>query len=720
MNRALYALLLLPFACNGEALASESSAPKHIPQARSDASPDGEALAYEISPQRLAPAQWKTVVQTSHTATHLIVTVTAFDPEPLKLVAQEAKYDGGIGGDDSIIVSVAPQVEARRAYVFQVNAVGARADYVISSGGDSAPNWNGEWKGTARVTEFGYVTDFEIPFSSIGLELKAGIEARLGFNVERQIGRGRAERISLAPVNTNLPCIECQYTVRTLRVEKLAQSDSTTLRVQPYAIATSNRQTNALTGQLVASATDSDFGVDATWHMTPRDTLVATINPDFSQVEIDTIQFQINRRFVRSLPERRQFFTNESGIFSTNLPLLYTRTLVDPRAGGQYVRRRENYELAALWVEDEVTSFIRPSEETSSTVSLGRRSSNFASRVNYRPTDQLRTAVMATHRDAGAYRNSVASVDATWAASDRHQIDVQAVTSDTCDDVAGASGPSVRCATGSAGKIAHSFGGERWYTLADYTRYSQDFRADLGQIHQVGVWDAFATAGYQAPSTWLGLVERVKYSASYSRQESDESGLLSETSAVSASLSSKKASLAAQLDAGRQAFEDRIFSVSGGQLQWTHRITGRVGYSVSAGHRTAVDYTNLRLGEETTVSGTVAYKPSPKFDTRVSFASSTFDSAGVRAFSTQTVSVRAEYHFNTHHHLMALINGGVAEVNGARSESARYQVTYQYKPSAFQYFITGFSGAAQGGDRIDGLQPSSEFAFAKFVWDLNW
>lgn len=678
-----------------------------------------ENLLYEVSPQRLTPAEWETKVSIVHSPTHLVIRVDAYDPDIQQIAAQQVKHDGSLGSDDSIIVSISNPPDARRAYAFQANAAGSTADYISSSAGERAPDWNGKWDATVTVAQDRYVATFTIPFATLGIAASPNA-IDIGLNVERQIGRGRAERLSLAPVNSHLPCVECQFQSRRLGANTLAETQSAMLRIQPYALATRSRQSNPATGERISSQSNGDAGVDVTWMTTPRDTLVATLNPDFSQVEIDSVQFQINKRFVRSLPERRAFFTNEASVFNSSLPLLHTRSIVDPLAGLQYVRRRDSYDFGAMLVRDEVTSFILPSEETSSLVSLGKPSTNFVSRYNYRPSPGLRAAASVFSREAGEYRNSVGSADSTWTINSRHQVDFQLAASETCDEPTGSGLDGVECKSGSAGKLLHSFGGDHWFTLAEYTRYDRQFRADQGQLTQVGVEDFFFTASYQRPYSGPLGIERLRFSSSGSRQNSLESGLLHQTGIASVSLSSKRATLTGQIDSGEQSFEGRLFDVGGWQAQWVHRPSAYLNYSATLSGRRGIDYAALQPGTEQSFSGAVVYKPSPQLEARLSLSASRFERDGAEVYSTQTAALRTEYHFNSDHHLTCFLNVGLAEIRGVSRQTALYQLSYQFKPSAFRYFIIGFSGEARGSASLSGFQPASDFVFAKMVMDFDW
>ncbi|MCK7527712.1 MAG: hypothetical protein MZV64_63925 [Ignavibacteriales bacterium] len=61
--------------------------------------------------------------------------------------------------------------------------------------------------------------------------------------------------------------------------------------------------------------------------------LNGTVNPDFSQVEADVAQLQINRRFALFYPEKRPFFLEGGDFFLTPLQAVFTRTVADPLWG---------------------------------------------------------------------------------------------------------------------------------------------------------------------------------------------------------------------------------------------------------------------------------------------------------------------------------------------------------------------------------------------------
>ena len=76
---------------------------------------------------------------------------------------------------------------------------------------------------------------------------------------------------------------------------------------------------------------DADLGLTVKWGVTPNVTLNATVNPDFSQVEADAVQLDVNTQFALFFPETRPFFLEGSDLFRTaRLNLLHTRQVVQP------------------------------------------------------------------------------------------------------------------------------------------------------------------------------------------------------------------------------------------------------------------------------------------------------------------------------------------------------------------------------------------------------
>src|SRR6185503_21324125 len=100
---------------------------------------------------------------------------------------------------------------------------------------------------------------------------------------------------------------------------------------------------------------DNDFvaSLDAKWR--PRADVVvdATVNPDFSQVELDTPQLAGNTQFALFFPEKRPFFLEGADILQSPTQVIYTRTVTDPAWGVRATQRSGRFDGTVLVTRDE-------------------------------------------------------------------------------------------------------------------------------------------------------------------------------------------------------------------------------------------------------------------------------------------------------------------------------------------------------------------------------
>jgi hypothetical protein len=86
-------------------------------------------------------------------------------------------------------------------------------------------------------------------------------------------------------------------------------------------------------GEMVDGNPDVEPGITAHWGITPNLILTGAINPDFSQVEADAAQLDVNTQFALFYPEKRPFFLEGANIFATRFNAIYSRNIADPNWG---------------------------------------------------------------------------------------------------------------------------------------------------------------------------------------------------------------------------------------------------------------------------------------------------------------------------------------------------------------------------------------------------
>ncbi|MCH8273566.1 MAG: carbohydrate binding family 9 domain-containing protein [Armatimonadetes bacterium] len=222
-----------------------------------------------------------------------------YDPDPSQIRATEYRREGSLRGDDRITVLINPYGTFRREDFneFRVNPRGAtNADF---AGGRAAKReWRGEYEAAARVTDEGWEAELRIPWAILRLPPPGARD--LTINFERDVPRAQQETqwSSLGPTGRReLHGVWTDVDVPAVRAERLIQ-------VLPYQVV----------GTEEGTALVFDSGVDFRYQFDAQLGGLATVNPDFANVENDVLGIEFSR-FERLADERRPFFTEGSGFF---------------------------------------------------------------------------------------------------------------------------------------------------------------------------------------------------------------------------------------------------------------------------------------------------------------------------------------------------------------------------------------------------------------------
>ena len=125
------------------------------------------------------------------------------------------------------------------------------------------------------------------------------------------------------------------------------------VEAQPFVTATANGEPRRRRpASFDREDVDPDAGLNLRLGFTSY-ALDATINPDFSQVESDEGQVTVNERFALFFPEKRPFFLEGIELFGTPQTLVYTRRIVDPKAGAKLTGKFGQLGVAHLTAVDE-------------------------------------------------------------------------------------------------------------------------------------------------------------------------------------------------------------------------------------------------------------------------------------------------------------------------------------------------------------------------------
>ncbi|MDX1494454.1 MAG: DUF5916 domain-containing protein, partial [Longimicrobiales bacterium] len=203
------------------------------------------------------------------------------------------------------------------------------------------------WESAARMTDEGWEAELRIPFKSLRFP-DAAVQS-WGLQVERKIQRNGFES-SWAPITGNV----ANKLTQAGKLNGLRDLDmGLSLELNPVVTGAYNGEIDPVTGDFGRLDPTGEFGFNAAYGITSNLKLDATYNPDFSQVEADAGQVQVNERFSLFFEEKRPFFLEGTEIFGMPKQLVYTRTVANPIAGGKLTGKVGSLNIGYLGAIDE-------------------------------------------------------------------------------------------------------------------------------------------------------------------------------------------------------------------------------------------------------------------------------------------------------------------------------------------------------------------------------
>ncbi len=248
----------------------------------------------------------KTELRILYDDANLYLGIFCFDSQSDRVCANTMAHDAADEGedDDTIKVLLDPFLDRRNAYIFLVNACGARSEG-LAFGEHASLNWDGIWDARSKIQRDGWSCEIKIPFKTISF--KPGLP-HWGLNVERYIPR-KQETIRLSAVKKDNFFNNAAEAAPLEGLHDLRLGTGITFR--PYGT------TRALQNHLVPGSASYqwDGGFDIYKNFTPNFVGAFSYNTDFAETEVDERRVNLTR-FPLYFPEKRTFFLEGSEIFN--------------------------------------------------------------------------------------------------------------------------------------------------------------------------------------------------------------------------------------------------------------------------------------------------------------------------------------------------------------------------------------------------------------------
>ena len=276
---------------------------------------------FMITPMDTSKARVNTEVKMTYDNDNLCIIAICYLPQKGPFMVESLRRDFNFGKNDNFIFALDPFNDLTNGYTFGANAAGAQWDGMLYEGGKADLNWDNKWISVVKNYDDKWIFEAAIPFKTI--RYKKGI-TQWGINFSR-LDITAAEKSGWAPVPRQFPSVSLAYTGQLVWDQPLPDP-GLNLSVIPYVL-------GGISKDYVPSNKSRfrrEIGADAKFAVTSSLNLDLTVNPDYSQVEVDKQVTNLDR-FELFFPEKRQFFLENNDLFGnfgfTNIRPFFSRRI---------------------------------------------------------------------------------------------------------------------------------------------------------------------------------------------------------------------------------------------------------------------------------------------------------------------------------------------------------------------------------------------------------
>lgn len=259
-----------------------------------------------VLPMDTSKARILTQVRMAYDDKNLYLSAVCNHPVGQRYIVQSLRRDFTFGKNDNFLFFMDPFNDLTNGFSFGANAAGAQWDGTMYGGGSVDLSWDNKWTSAVHAFDDKYIIEMAIPFKSI--RYKRGIK-EWGVNFSR-LDVQSTEKSAWAPVPRQFPTASLAYT-GSIVFDEPPPPAGANISVIPYVLTNVSKDYS----KDDKAGFNYRVGGDAKIAINSSLNLDLTINPDFSQVEVDQQQTNLDR-FELFFPERRQFFLENGDLFN--------------------------------------------------------------------------------------------------------------------------------------------------------------------------------------------------------------------------------------------------------------------------------------------------------------------------------------------------------------------------------------------------------------------
>ncbi len=655
----------------------------------------------------------RTTAYMAYDAENIYFAFKCYDREPDKIKAALAERDT-IKTDDFICINLDTFNDRQALSAFYVNPLGIQSDSRFAAGQEDF-SVDFVWESAGRIDADGYSVELRIPFKSMRYAGKKMVEMAIVF--ERFISR-RAEHV-VFPAFDPARGLSFLTQMMPLQLENIRRY--TLVEVLPAF--TYRKDSAREDGAFISGKGEPEFHLTGKYGITSKLILDATWNPDFSQIEADAGQIDINLRSDIYYAEKRPFFLEGSELFqigtgTTGLDplssIVHTRTMIDPLLGLKLTGK--------LGDRDTIASIFALDESPSTGPSYVEGNDKYAGFSVFRykrsvTADGFLGAIY-TGREYGEDYNRVAGVDGQLRITKSSMLSFHGLGSWTRT---GEEGAVEKGAAGGADYVYDTRNIQ--YSLVVYD-ISEDFRTGTGYLTRSGVAGAhFNLQPRFYPKS--GFFRKISIDVSVGLIKDLPSGLLETNDHIGVAflLPGRTTFLLAGYYS-TEVFLGRRFDTGYVRAGFASQISKQVYFSLTGSRGDSIRYlADPYQGYGSRITASVIYKPSERFEFDGSLTYADFFRGSTREKDYDYAIWRARMTYQMNRYLFFR---GVVEYNSYRREMLTdLLASFTYIPGTV--IQLGYGSLYDRTEWADGLYRDSDrflelirglFFKASYLWRL--
>ena len=322
-------------------------------------------LDIEISPANNLEVQKKTTAYVTYSDTYLFIAFYAEDDPKNIRGSIRPRDDFNIWNDDLVMVRLDPFADARNNLALAVNSLGSQFDVkqvnALSDSDRYDSTFNMNFESKSAVINDRYTVEMKIPFSEIPFPNGTDQEWHINF-YRRYFENGNEIEVSSQPRDRNNSCVVCQTSDNLILKDIVIDKR---LEILPYVSSNIQGSRNNSDEKISYGSVKGKVGLGLNLDINKNTSFELTVNPDFSQVEADVTQIDVNSSFSLQYPERRPFFNRGTDLVNFTDGAFYSRSIVNPSIATKLLSQGKKSRLFLLNALDQNSVYLVGGEDRS-------------------------------------------------------------------------------------------------------------------------------------------------------------------------------------------------------------------------------------------------------------------------------------------------------------------------------------------------------------------